>query len=485
VTHVTTAAGRPVDRAALVFAGGFGLIATSVFLGGPVAVVAAAVALGTALIAWHQTVLRWPAIVGLLVAIMLFVPVGRYAIPVGLPFGIELYRLAVAAALAVWAGALLVDPTVRLRRSPFDLPIVLVIGATLGSIAVNLSRVVPLQAAVIKEVTFFLSFVLVYYFIVSVVRSRNTVEALTKFLVAGAAAVAVFAILEQRTGFNIFDRVGQVLPFLEFTGRVEADRYGLVRATASSAHPIELGVLLALSIPLGLALAFGSGRRWWIPTAIVAIGVMSTASRTPILVAIASGVVMLLLQPRDVKRLIPLIVPLIVVVKLAVPGSIATVKNAFFPPGGLVQEAATLSRESDPLLAGGRVRQLGPSLREASRTPLLGQGWGVRQTGFYNPLRNAPILDNQWLGLALELGFFGVVGWALLLFRSGSRLGRASRRRAGPDGWLPTGLAASIVGFGVGMFTFDAFAFTQVSFVFWILLALGASLLLDDAEEAL
>jgi O-antigen ligase len=94
-------------------------------------------------------------------------------------------------------------------------------------------------------------------------------------------------------------------------------------------------------------------------------------------------------------------------------------------------------------------------------------------------------LDNQWLGLALELGFFGVVGWALLLFRSGSRLGRASRRRAGPDGWLPTGLAASIVGFGVGMFTFDAFAFTQVSFVFWILLALGASLLLDDAEEAL
>jgi O-Antigen ligase len=485
MSHVATADQRSIDRAAILVAGSFAMIAATVFAGGPIPVVCATVALGAALVAWHQSMLRWPAIVGLLVAIILFIPVGRYSIPLNLPFGMELYRLAVAFVLAIWAGALLVDSNVRLRRSPFDLPIVIVIGATFGSIAVNLSRVVPLQAAVLKKATFFLSFVLVYYFVVSVVRSRRTVEALMKFLVAGAAAVAVFAIVEQRSGFNIFDQVGRVLPFMEFAGRVEADRYGLVRATASSAHPIELGVLLALSIPLGIALGYGSGRRWWIPTAIVAIGVMSTASRTPILVCLASGLVMLLLRPWDVKKLFPLLLPMIVVVKLAVPGSIATVKNAFFPPGGLVQEASTLSRGSDPLLAGGRVRQLGPSLQEASRTPLLGQGWGTRQTGFDNPLRNAPILDNQWLGLALELGLFGVVGWALLLFRSASSLGRASRRRAGPDGWLPTGLAASIVGFGFGMFTFDAFAFIQVTFIFWILLALGASLLLRDAEEAL
>ena len=121
-------------------------------------------------------------------------------------------------------------------------------------------------------------------------------------------------------------------------------------------------------------------------------------------------------------------------------------------------------------------------LDEASRTPLLGQGFATRQTGFNNPLRNAPILDNQWLGLLLELGIVGVLGWAALFVSSARRLGRASRRRAGPDGWLAAGLAASIVGFGVALFTFDGFGFIQATFIFWILISLSGCLLLSDSE---
>jgi O-antigen ligase len=161
----------------------------------------------------------------------------------------------------------------------------------------------------------------------------------------------------------------------------------------------------------------------------------------------------------------------------------ATLKNAFFPAGGLVQEQSELQANYDPLLSGGRVRQIGPMLDEASRRPLLGEGFATRQTGFNNPLRNAPILDNQWLGVLLELGILGITGWAALFVCAARGLGRASRRRAGPEGWLAAGFAAAIVGFGIAMFTFDAFAFTQVTFVFWILLALTASLLLDDSDE--
>jgi polysaccharide biosynthesis protein PslJ len=483
--HAGTATRRvEFDRATVVMGGGFALIGASVLLGIGVETIAAVVAMGTVLAAWHQSVLRWPALVALLISIMLFVPIGRYSIPVELPFGLELYRVVVAAILAVWAGALLVDPSVRLRRSPFEFPLLIIVCATLGSLAVNIGRVGPLAPAVLKSITFFLSFVLVHYLLVSVVRSRRTVETITKLLVVGTAVVAVFAIVEQRVNFNIFDHVGAVFPFLRFNGAVEADRFGLIRAVGSSAHPIELGVLIAMAIPLGLALTFGSGRRWSIPTAILAVGVMSAASRTPILVLVAAGIVLLWLQPRDIKRLLPLAVPLIIVVKLALPGSIATLKSAFFPEGGLVQEQAAFSREADPLLAGGRVRQLGPMLDEASRTPVLGQGFATRQTGFYNPLRNAPILDNQWLGLLLEIGIVGVVGWAALIVGSIRRLARACRRRAPPQGWLAAGFAASIAGFGVAMFTFDAFAFTQVSFVFWILISLTASLLLSEREEA-
>ena len=44
------------------------------------------------------------------------------------------------------------------------------------------------------------------------------------------------------------------------------------------------------------------------------------------------------------------------------------------------------------------------------RRPLLGQGLGTRQTGADNPLRNAPILDNQWLGTFLDIGLLGSLG---------------------------------------------------------------------------
>jgi predicted membrane channel-forming protein YqfA (hemolysin III family) len=51
---------------------------------------------------------------------------------------------------------------------------------------------------------------------------------------------------------------------------------------------------------------------------------------------------------------------------------------------------------------------------------------------------------------------------------------RGSREEDSARGWLFTALAASIGSFGVGMVTFDAFSFTQVAFVFFILFALAA-----------
>jgi hypothetical protein len=471
-----------LDRASVLVTGGFGLLAASVVLGKATTPVAGVVIVGTVLAAWHQALLRWPAIVGLLVSIMLFVPIGRYSIPVNLPFGLELYRLAVALVFAAWGAALLADPSVRLRRSPFQVSLIIILCATFGSIIVNAGRVMPLGSAVLKASTFFISFVLFHYFVVSVVRTRRVIENVLKLLVAGGAAIAASAIVEQRTHVNIFDYDGKLLPFMRFNGSVLVERFGEIRAIGSSAHPIELGVVLAMTLPLGIALAFACSRRWWIPTAMIAVGVMASVSRTPILVLVTAMFVLLWLRPSDVRRLLPLAVPLIIVVKLVVPGSLATLKNAFFPAGGLVKEQSAYYREADPLLAGGRVRQLGPMLDEASRKPVLGQGFATRQTGFDNPLRNAPILDNQWLGLLLELGIVGVIGWAALFVGSARRLGRTARLRAGPEGWLATGMAASMVGFAVALFTFDGFAFIQATFVFWTLISLSGSLLLLDEE---
>ena len=74
-------------------------------------------------------------------AIVLFVPVGRYSMAIPLPFGLELYRVAVALVLLVWAASLLVDPTVRLRGTPLDAPVALIVATTFASISRELRGV--------------------------------------------------------------------------------------------------------------------------------------------------------------------------------------------------------------------------------------------------------------------------------------------------------------------------------------------------------
>ena len=313
------------DRASAFLVGSFGFLAAAAVAGLPIEPVVGFLALLAIVAVGHRTLLRWQALTALLIAIVMFVPIGRYSIPLALPFGLELYRLSVAALLGAWTCSLLVDRNVSLRHSPYDRAFAVILVALFGSLVLNVGRVAPLATPVLKSITFFLSFLLVHYFIVSVVRTREGVVTIAKALVCCGSFVAVFAVVQQRTGFNLFDHVGQVLP-LRYEEPPSAIRDGLLRAVASASHPIELGAMLAMLVPIGIALSFTGNRRWWIATGLLVVGLMASVSRTPVLVTVTAGLILLWLRPRDMRKLFPLLIPLVVVVKIALPGSIATVK---------------------------------------------------------------------------------------------------------------------------------------------------------------
>jgi hypothetical protein len=341
--------------------------------------------------------------------------------------------------------------------------------------------VAPLASAVLKALIISIFFVVIFYFISSVVTTTGGVIAVTQFIVCGVAFIAVFAVIEQRTGFNIFDHVRIVLPVLQFDGGGLQFRYGLIRATGSADHPIALGVLFAMVFPLGLALAKSRSTAWWIPSSLILIGVLASGSRTAFLALITSGIALLWLRPRDIRPLLPLAIPMLIVIKIAAPGSIATLKNSFLPSSGQGLIASQRTLAADPTLISGRAN-FKPRLIEGMRRPIFGQGVGTRQTGEDNPLRNAPILDNQWLGTFLDIGLLGVVGWVWLMFRVVRRLGRHARTRGSPYGLLAASFVASITGFGVAMFTYDTFAFIQETLILWILFALAATLIAVHPE---
>ena len=443
-----------------------------------VGVVSVAAALFGLLLVWHGTLLRWDVLLAGIVLVVLFVPIKRYALPGSLPFDLELYRVVVALVLGGWLASLLVDPRVRLRSTALDVPVLLIVFTALASELANPGRVQDLGSYVVKSLTFLASFALVFFMVSSLLTTRQKVDTLLKTLVVGAALVAVAALVERQTAYNVFDRLSTVFPFLEFQGTAfVGERSGRLRVVASAQHPIALGAFFATAVPIAAYLIRAHSRKWWIAAVAIGLGALGSSSRTAIVMLIAALIVFLLLKPVETKRLWVLVLPALIVAKVAVPGSLVTLKESFFPEGGLIAEQSQLPENADPYLAGGRVRLLGPSLKEASEQPLLGLGYGTRVTGFRTEFRNAPILDNQWLGLLLEVGALGFAAWAWLVVRATRRLYRAANEDDERDSWLYAGLCASILSFAIGMFTYDAIGFVQAIFVFWLLAAVAAAAL--------
>jgi polysaccharide biosynthesis protein PslJ len=434
------------------------------------------------LAATHKSVLRWRSLFMLLIAVILFIPIRRYILPASLPFQLEPYRLLVAFIAFGWLTSLLIDPRVSIRSTGYELPLAVFLGAAVMSLVLNPDRVSEVAPVLTKALMFFVSYLVVMYIVPSVIRTLSDIDKLLKVLVAGGAVVAVSAVYESRTGYNVFDHLSKVLPFLKIGAIPFADgedptgtsRGGTDRAYASAQHPIALGAAFAILLPLGPYLyRRTTNRLWLVATALLLVGVFTTVSRTGFVMVITSLIVFLVLRGRQVRRYWPALIPALAVIHFAVPGTLGSVVNAFFPKGGLV------AQEHKNAVGSGRLATLGPVLStEFAPRPLFGDGFETRVIKDDGAVKaNAPILDDQWAGVLVEVGIVGALGLLWFFARIIRRLGSRGRADESDEAWLAVALCAAITAYVVGMFTYDAFSFIQVTFLSFILLGLSASVL--------
>ncbi len=207
----------------------------------------------------------------------------------------------------------------------------------------------------------------------------------------------------------------------------------------------------------------------------VLMGALATKSRTAVIMLVVIFIAMLVMRRRETVRAIPLLLPLLLVVHLAMPGTIGTFKSAFFPQAGLISGETDAGVMWHSNYGKGRIGEWGPALAEWQRTPLFGQGFGTRISDLTDPHYNAPILDDQWLWSLLELGIVGVAALLWFFVSLVRRLTRPARGNDTPDGWLLTTLAAATLAYPFGMLTFDAFAFVQCTLLLFILAGLGVA----------
>jgi hypothetical protein len=429
----------------------------------------------------YKALLSWRSQVTLIVLVIFFIPIKRYVLPSGLPFQLEPYRLVVGLVFLAWVSSLLVDPRVRMRKSDFDKPILLYLVCVVLSLLANPWRSAHLSTDITKTLLFFGSFFIVYYLLVSVVRHRRDLDFVVRALAGGGTAVAISSIIESRTGYNVFDHLSSVMPFLHYTGAIVLSRGGRLRVLASAQHPIALGAALMMLIPFSVYLARSTKhRRWWLSVFVLVLGSLATSSRTAITMLGTIGLVYLISRARDVKRLWPALIPALVVIHFAIPGALGTTVFAFFPKGGLVAEQQNAGDGH------ARLSSLGPALRnEVAKDPLFGEGFATRVVtpSPSTPVPNAPILDDQWLGILCETGVAGMASLGWLFVRFLRRMRKAARGDDSPRGWLLVGAAGATAAYAIGMLTFDAFAFIQVTFLLFITLGIGAAVLKMSPAE--
>lgn len=432
-----------------------------------------------------RSLTRWHAMLGTVLLIILFVPIKRYTIAANLPFDLELYRVAVAAVIVLWTGALLADRRIRLRGTVLDGPLLLFGVAVLGSIVTNVDTItgrsldakraaafagviVPdLSSEVMKAALFLVSFYLVYYFIASTIRDPRAVDALVKVLVAGCTVVAVGGIVERRTGYNVFNHLP--VPFSSYLGDPELDTRGAsrLRVYGSAQSPIALAALGVMVIPLAAYLAKKTRNlRWAVAGVVIGLGAAASVSRTSVTMLVTVGLVLLFLRKLNFRAVAIFALPALLVIHLAVPGAIGGLQSAFFPPGGLIAEQTQYKGRA----SGERV---GPQIRRIEQQPAFGVGYGTRITT--GPLQNALVLDNQWLATAVDTGLVGFAAWIWFFARFIRRIGWEAKRDRSDRGFLLAAMTGSVTAFAVGMLTYDAFSFIQVTFVMYVIAALAAT----------
>jgi hypothetical protein len=432
-----------------------------------------------------ETAFSWTGAIALLVLVVWLIPIKSYTLPIHLPFSLELYRLLLIVFVLAWAGAALAGSR-TVAAGGLGKPVTLLACVGVLSIVTNLHTIVNdgLQTQALKSLSYFLSFLVVYVLVSSTLDSLGAVDFIVRAFVAGAVVVALAAIYESHTHYNVFQHLQKWIPLLHPTHTVSGSRIrgGQLRVIASAQHPIALGAALTMAVPLALYLVSRARARvnalaWWGAAAVLVAGAAATVSRTVVLMAIGMLAVGLVARRRQMLRRWPVLIALAVAIHLASPGAVTHLYRAFFPRQGLSGSQEVRSGG----VGSGRLADVAPGLRSWEEVPFFGHGLGtgigpdtVGAGAIVDPRTGAPIIfDDQYLNSLVSIGALGLLGVVWFVWGSAFSLLRTARRRLDANGDLVTACAAATAAFALGMLTFDAFAFVQSTLIFFVIAALG------------
>jgi O-antigen ligase len=299
----------------------------------------------------------------------------------------------------------------------------------------------------------------VFFFVIATSVRPSEIRAFFKYTLLLAVLCAIGTLVEFRFHYNVFyDVSGKLLGHVfdvQAAQDVGVDELGRPVVLGPGAVGLEVATMLAMAVPLALIGFINATRRrdrilYGLAACIVLAAGLATYKKTAI---VAPGVVVLciaLLQPRQVRRLLPLAIVMLIASHALAPGSLGSVVGEF--TGGRLTAVGTTQHREDGYDA---IRPLVWS------QPLLGMGYGSYNGGLNR------ILDNQMLDNLIDTGVVGELCYVLLavsVFSAAWRIMRLVPRDE--RAILALGGALSAVVFLTTSLLFDVMSFPHVPYIF-------------------
>lgn len=294
------------------------------------------------------------------------------------------------------------------------------------------------------------------------IETRERLQTLLGRIVLAGTLMASLGLAQFWTGQSLIDWIS--LPGFAVDSSLSGveGRGGFIRPQGMAAHPLEYGVVLCMTLPIAISLAITETRRAmflrWLPAAVIMFASMLSVSRSALLGVLAG---ILVLSPRwsPQVRLYAVFAAagLGTIMYAAVPGMAGTLKGMFL---GVADDSSTASRTNSYAAA----------FEIAQRSPFLGRG-------FSTFLPQYLILDNQFLGLLIEVGVLGLGAFLVLVVMSiiipwtaTRRSTDASLRQSG------AAVSASVAAIALTFAFFDGLGFPMSAGLLFMMFGVSASM---------
>ncbi|RKO22590.1 O-antigen ligase family protein [Pseudarthrobacter phenanthrenivorans] len=286
-------------------------------------------------------------------------------------------------------------------------------------------------------------------------RSVEAVKSITRWVMAGAAFCCTVALVQFALRLNPMEWVAALMVGFQDNGSGTAfqSREAFMRVAGTTMHPIELGVICSMLLPLAIwwSLFDASARKWVrvVVPILLFTGNIVTVSRTGLIGLAVSALILIPYLPVLARRWALVLVPFgIAFLFLLVPGMVSTLFSS--ATAGSSDASITYRTDDYPL-----------AWQLFFEHPWLGLGPGT-----WMPTDAKDIFDNQYLLTVATMGGIGLAALlAYLLAPFFASLTAAHHARSAEVRVLGGAVGAAMLVAAVSAGTFDALSFQTFALI--------------------